>query len=408
MKQIKSNRDILTHRYIEYLDKIKKGKNLTNSEMLKGDALYVDNYHDLIEEIAELSGKNKDILLFFRGQGEDFRNESNETTILPTIYRNIRDFEIKLDTLNFASNLLISQIKKKYDRKPGVLDLKQKKHLQWAILQHYGVYDTPLLDVTQSIRVACSFATQNGSEYSYIYIIGMPYYTNRISTNSEDDIVNIRLLSISPPMALRPHYQEAFAIGSEFIRFDTENINEFDFANRLICKYKIPNNDVFWNKSDKHREYPISLDLLLPKEDSMLAICNEIRKIVLLYHEVLSLRDVVKSTIDTTSDIFHLGYQSSLIRTVETSSATYIKNYYKINDKLEEIQKYIISKSDVDGNSIYDDLKKVKEYFSIMNTTNNRNLLFGSVYANYPYSPDPYKDDIIDYLTKPLYRIKKL
>jgi len=59
------------------------------------------------------------------------------------------------------------------------------------------------------LRVACSFATMdNENEFAYIFVFGLPYFTNRITINSEHDIINIRLLSICPPTALRPYFQE--------------------------------------------------------------------------------------------------------------------------------------------------------------------------------------------------------
>ena len=70
--------------------------------------------------------------------------------------------------------------------------------MQWSILQHYEVCGTPLIDFTHSFRVACSFAQlENESDRAYIYVFGLPYITNRISINSEHDLINIRLLSIS-------------------------------------------------------------------------------------------------------------------------------------------------------------------------------------------------------------------
>ena len=45
---------------------------------------------------------------------------------------------------------------------------------------------------------------------AFVYVFGLPYYHNRISIDSEHDLVNIRLLSIMPPEALRAYFQEGF------------------------------------------------------------------------------------------------------------------------------------------------------------------------------------------------------
>lgn len=80
----------------------------------------------------------------------------------------------------------------------------------------------------------------------------MPYYINRISYNSEQDLVNIRLLSISPPKALRPYFQEGFLVGTEDITYNYGNDkDELDLNNRLIAKFKIPNNTEFWGSEFK-------------------------------------------------------------------------------------------------------------------------------------------------------------
>ena len=54
-----------------------------------------------------------------------------------------------------------------YVRNPALNDrvendrLRRQRILRWSILQHYEICDTPLLDVTQSIRIAASFASRS-------------------------------------------------------------------------------------------------------------------------------------------------------------------------------------------------------------------------------------------------------
>ena len=243
-------------------------------EQIEGEGILINTYDELVKEIAELSFLNPDVLLFFRGQEIDHKNKADKTSIYPSIYRGTLskdDLRYKRDILDAASRLLIKELEE--TNFIGYKEIKSKKYVQWGILQHYEVCATPLLDITHSIRVACSFAQLGSvSEHVYIYVIGMPYITNRISINSEHDIVNIRLLSISPPQALRPYFQDGYLAGTEYIFDEYESKEELDFNRRLIAKYRIPNNDEFWGIENKG----ISKDHLYPQNDKMEVICNNI------------------------------------------------------------------------------------------------------------------------------------
>jgi hypothetical protein len=148
------------------------------------------------------------------------------------------------------------------------------KNFVIVILQHYEVCSTPLLDFTHSIRVACSFAQRaKKREYVYVFVFGLPYITNRISINSEHDIVNVRLLSICPPDALRPYFQDGYLAGTEDITNEYESKMELDFRNRLIAKFQIPNDPKFWGRG--FSRLPDSI--LFPKNDHIETICSRIK-----------------------------------------------------------------------------------------------------------------------------------
>ncbi|PQP34547.1 hypothetical protein C6A37_07230, partial [Desulfobacteraceae bacterium SEEP-SAG9] len=160
----------------------------------------------------------------------------------------------------------------------GHRDLKRRKLIQWSILQHYEVCDTPLLDFTHSLRVACSFAQLNNlSEKAYVFVFGLPYITNRISLNSEHDLVNVRLLSICPPEALRPHFQEGYLVGTDEITDNYDRKTELDFNNRLIVKFEIPTKRAFWGRGF----HQIPERSLYPKSDPIRTLCEEIREVAL-------------------------------------------------------------------------------------------------------------------------------
>jgi FRG domain-containing protein len=236
---------------------------------------FVKSYRELVEQVAKLSYLNKDYLLFFRGQANDYKNKAGKSTFYPTIYRSDyltqQELDYRFDKLYSASKILAELFKK--HKVEGQNELRRKKYIQWSILQHYEVTETPLIDITQSIRVACSFAQLNNDQKTaYIYIFGLPYYTNRISINSEQDLINIRLLSITPPKALRPYFQEGFLVGTDDITNEYERKEELDLNNRLIAKFEIPNSDSFWGKSFDR----IPKNALYPRNDQIETICRDI------------------------------------------------------------------------------------------------------------------------------------
>lgn len=69
----------------------------------------------------------------------------------------------------------------------------------------------------------------NNEEFGYVYVFGFPYITNRISRNSEHDLINVRLLSICPPTALRPYFQEGYLAGTDEVTTNFDSKSELDF-----------------------------------------------------------------------------------------------------------------------------------------------------------------------------------
>jgi hypothetical protein len=236
----------------------------------------IKTYRQLVEQVANLSYLNKDHLLFFRGQTQDFLNKAGSSTFYPSIYRedNLQQQEVsyRFEILDQASRQLRDLFAK--SKVNGHNDVSKKRYIQWSILQHYGVCDTPLLDFTHSLRVACSFAQQSDTkENVFVYVFGLPYVTNRITINSEHDLINIRLLSICPPDALRPYFQEGYLAGTSDITSDYDSKSELDFNNRLIAKFAIPNTKQFWGKGLSK----IPDEMLYPKKDQIEELCKSIQ-----------------------------------------------------------------------------------------------------------------------------------
>lgn len=237
-------------------------------------AFGVATYADLVNHCARLAYLNKDHLLFFRGQARDYKSKAGSSTIYPTIYRDYlpqREINYRFDVLNEAS----LQLKELFKRQKvqGYQELARKKYVQWSVLQHYQVCSTPLLDITHSIRVACSFAQiESTDSNAFVFVFGLPYATNRISINSEHDVVLIRLLSICPPDALRPYFQEGYMTGTEDLTNEYESKTELDFKNRLIAKFELPTGQGFWGAG--FSEIPRSV--LYPRDDHVEELCKSI------------------------------------------------------------------------------------------------------------------------------------
>ena len=86
--------------------------------------------------------------------------------MLPSIYRNKADtgFAREIDRtarfniLEEETQYLLSKCEEnQWIPKQGISQMKRFPELSWAVLQHYEICPTPVLDVTQSLRVAASF-----------------------------------------------------------------------------------------------------------------------------------------------------------------------------------------------------------------------------------------------------------
>ena len=129
----------------------------------------------------------------------------------------------------------------------GIEKIKNFSELQWSILQHYRVCATPLLDITQSLRVAASFALNSATDKAYIFVFALPYPQGTITYFTEDELLNVRLLSSCPSDALRPHFQEGFLVGTFPSRVKRKQPS-FDFGRRLVAKIEIPKKG-FWDSN---------------------------------------------------------------------------------------------------------------------------------------------------------------
>lgn len=235
----------------------------------------IDNFRDLVEHVARLAYANRNHLLFYRGQDKDYQSKAGGSTLYPAIYRGDNlpkaELDVRFRQLESAEQILSDLFEEQ--KIEGARDVSRKTYVRWSILQHYEVAATPLLDITQSLRVACSFAQLASTDKTcFVYVLGFPYPTNRVSINSEEDVVNIRLLSICPPAALRPYFQEGYIAGTPDVTTNFETKTELDFRNRLIAKFAVPRAKRFWNAG--FEATPKSA--LYPANDRVEKLCQEV------------------------------------------------------------------------------------------------------------------------------------
>ena len=86
----------------------------------KDEAMEVANYRELRKHIAQLSYANKDCILFYRGQKNDYRNQnSGKSTFYPSMYRGDRldkdELKYRREKLNKASEIFITLIPQHYN-----------------------------------------------------------------------------------------------------------------------------------------------------------------------------------------------------------------------------------------------------------------------------------------------------
>lgn len=241
----------------------------------KGDAHDVVNFMDLATKVAELQFRNRDFVLLFRGQNKDFRNSSGNTSLKSSLMRvkasekvpTPSTIESRFDFLLEAEKALVAEFGRQ--KLLGRERLERQRILRWSVLQHYEICKTPLLDVTQSLRIAASFASEEGAKEAYVFVLGVPHISGAITASAEAGLQIVRLSSVCPPSAVRPHIQEGYLLG-EYPDFSSVEQKahyshfEMDFGRRLIAKFKF-NPETFWDGSGYFPRVP--KNALYPRKD---------------------------------------------------------------------------------------------------------------------------------------------
>lgn len=245
---------------------------VTTSHVSEGDGYEIQTYPELVRSVAKVAHWNRRYSLFFRGQKTDYNRynklrKANQSTLRPTYFRPGEGKKsltkvhrlARKETLERCCSRLIDT----YEFE-GSNTIKRYEELQWALLQHYEICPTPLIDLTQSLRVAASIASDRNRKdsFAYVYVFGLPHSTGSITYAVDEDIMIMKLQSICPPEASRPHFQEGYLVGS-FPR--SEKSIDYEFRRRLLAKFRL-NLANFWSTNFR----PIPKSALMPEDDDLL------------------------------------------------------------------------------------------------------------------------------------------
>jgi hypothetical protein len=250
----------------------------------KAAAYEVASYFDLATKVAELQFRNRDHILLFRGQADDYRNQAGYTSLKPTLLRGAA-----------GRNPAITELRKRYARLSAAEEIlaeaykaaqllgrdrvQRQRIVRWAILQHYEICATPLLDVTHSLRIAASFATQGAQDQAYVFVLGVPHLSGGITASAEAGLQAVRLSSVCPPSAARPHLQEGYLLGEypEMSGIGQKALylhHETDFGRRLIAKFRFDPRK-FW---EGHSFPVVGRQALYPTDDPMLDLARRVKE----------------------------------------------------------------------------------------------------------------------------------
>jgi hypothetical protein len=223
----------------------------------------IDSFGRLVQVASFLSVMNKTLILLYRGQKEDH-------PLLPSLFRpqwrppGFDDIppEIGGDRLHYWDELAsVESIALRVLESHGLprwRHLRAYRSARWAVIQHYELWPTPLLDFTSSLRVAASFAfdfDDSVQTRGMLYVVGVRKVRSDLMPLTRDDAdeqagrsLTIRLNAVCPPSAQRPHLQEGFLVGRyPFERQQAWDQESSDAASILVAKIALTNDGGFWN-----------------------------------------------------------------------------------------------------------------------------------------------------------------
>jgi len=245
----------------------------SNSKIRLSPGYPVLSFRDLVAVTAMTALHNSQYEFFYRGQLIDYKDKNKKTTIYPAICRPEMDASGKL-----KASIRTNTIKRRFNNlqefvsRMSTVEPSFVEHA-YALIQHYNIMPTPLIDITQSLRVAASFALLDGAKQGYVYMFGLPYPHGSISHFIDIGVTLIKLQNAAPYNALRPRYQEGFLVGRLPFR-PYKDVGD-NLAKRLIGKFLLDNSKgKFWD--DIFTLYPH--ELLFPPGDDQEARMKQLYK----------------------------------------------------------------------------------------------------------------------------------
>lgn len=260
-------------------------------------SIQVNSLEELIAITSEIALLNPGVMVFFRGQPHDYGygEDGTRTTLLPSIYRGtghtevqIRDLQARFDKLRLASKYLREEMLGP-DCEAGFSPEDEKQFsrelVRWGFIQHYGVLDhgTPMLDLTQSVRMACWFALDEAKQgimpaEPTVYAIGVPYPNGPVTIDVSEELYELRLTGIMPSFVRRPLFQEGYLVMPEFFEPEQFCSDECDFSLRLLGKFRLsgPGGGYDWQEAIGS----IPREMVYPTEDDSLKIRDDIRRLL--------------------------------------------------------------------------------------------------------------------------------
>lgn len=250
----------------------------------------VHSFNELQDAVARVSYYNAQHDIFLRGQRSDHRDAKGHSSLIATLFRAtgrdaVHTVKSNIDKLTEVS----SRLKEIARGRPGFKAVQTTEYVQWALLQHYELCPTPVLDMTRSTRVAASFATwptksADPPSDRFVYVLGMPHPHGSLTVAYNENIALLNLRNLTPPQARRPHWQEgylacSFPASTHWDRYDADKKTGLDlpgrhnFARRLLAKLRIPAGSLakFWDDANPR----LPNELLMPADDPVKQFLTE-------------------------------------------------------------------------------------------------------------------------------------
>ena len=246
----------------------------------------VPTYRKLLQVISKLAAVNPRYELFFRGERRLHPLSASCPchSVQPSLLRSRSSKPIaqRIEELNRKAESLRKSAAVSSMPAYQAMRMKSDNPLaRWAVLEHYGICDTPFINLTRSLTVACSFALNKADDHAYILVLGMPYQSQKVTYGASEGIINLSLLGLTPSNAMRPLIQEGFVAcdadwwqlvdrgGGAHALPDEYDV---DFSCRIMAVLKIPTAASFWSDGMS----ALGPENLYPEDDEFLNAIKEI------------------------------------------------------------------------------------------------------------------------------------